>query len=359
MSCTYAADIIDQAGRWLRDERPVVVATIIALQGSSSRPLASRMVCTDREEYSGSVSGGCVETDVCRVAREVISDGTPRVIHYGPVRDPLLEVGLNCEGRIEVLLERVDEQWIREARKESTGVIALQCRMERSDPGSGAVSPASVRRTWYPREMAYGEGLVRDAWEAGAPRSIGTTTGILLAEPVLPPPQLLIFGAGPLADDLARLARVLGYTTVISDPRETRFAPGGTAADQVYVSWPAETLEKLIKPDLIPARTFVVSLEHEPRFEDALWEALLRNMAGGMDRPRYIGAIGKAQRAIERDERARERGLDLSPLQPIRTPVGLDIGGKSPAEIALSILAEIVATIHDRPGGAIGALRPL
>lgn len=356
MSCTYAADIISRASDWLREGRPVVVATIIALEGSSSRPLASRMICTDREEFAGSVSGGCVETDVCRIAQQVAADGAARVIRYGPVGDSLLEVGLNCEGQIDVLLERVDEAWVKEARKETPGVVTVQCRLREREADRPGVHTVGLTRRWYPQEMPDKSGPVREAWASGEPRSARSATEIFLAEPVLPPPQLLIFGAGPVADDLARLARVLGYATLISDPRETRFAPGSSPADRIYVSWPEETLETL---SLIPARTFVVSLEHEPRFEDALWLALLRHMEAGADRPRYIGAIGKAQRAIERDERARESGMDLAPLRPIRTPIGLDTGGKTSGEIALSILAEIVATVHNRPGGAIGAPRPL
>lgn len=368
MDCTYAADIVEQADRWLQEGRPVALATIVSITGSSSRPLGTRMICTDQDEFAGAVSGGCVETDVCRIGREVLAGNQPHLVHYGSVRDPIFEVGLNCEGAIDVLIEPIDHEWTAAARAPFIGVVLLQCRFGHppaagGGTASGGTTPVEVNRTWYPSDMPYGGGLVRDAWQRATPRTTRTTTNLLFAEPVLPPPTLLIFGAGPVADDLARLAGVLGYSTVISDPRAARFTPGQSPAGRTCVTWPDETLRGLRDEGLalLPGRTFVVSLEHEPRFEDALWTALLNDMASTDDprRPAYIGAIGKGQRAIERDQRAREAGVDLSPLAPIRTPVGLDIGGKQSGEVALSILAEIVATIHDRPGGPHGAPRPI
>lgn len=359
MNCTYAADILKQASQWLAEGRPVAAATIIHITGSSSRPLATRMLCTDRDEFSGAISGGCVETDVCRIAQEVFSDGTARVVHYGAVKDPLLEVGLNCEGEIDLLVEPIDERWVKAARRPFTGVVSVQCLLEAQHS-----SRVSVRRTFCPSDKLFVEpsadDLVRDAWNVGTTRSARTATGFLMAEPVLPDPVLLVFGAGPVADALVRLARELEYRTVISDPRESRFPPGKSPADQIFVRWPNETLAELAAGGYLafPRRTFIVSLEHEPRFEDALWRALRERVSDASQRPAYIGAIGKPQRAIERDQRARENGLDFSPLQPIRTPIGLDLGGKTPAEIALSILAQIVATVHERSGGHYDAPKP-
>lgn len=360
MNCTYAADIMEQAAQWLEEGRSAALATIVSTVGSSSRPLGTRMLCTDGDEFAGAVSGGCVETDVCRIAREVLARGIPRIIHYGPVKDSILEVGLNCDGTIDVLVEPLDSSWIEQARKPFLGVVTMQCGLPEKKH-SGYQEETVIKRTWYPREMPYGAGLVRDAWEAGSPRSTRTAAGLLLAEPVMPAPCLIIFGAGPIADDLARMARIMGYTTVISDPRESRFGPGPSPADRISVEWPRETLSALQEhQELIPSRTYIVSLEHEPRFEDALWSALIDEISGDAGRrPVYIGAIGKAQRAIEREERARRTGTDLSPLYPIHTPVGLDIGGKASPEVALSILAQIVATVHGRPGGFPGALRPV
>jgi xanthine dehydrogenase accessory factor len=377
MECSYASDILTEAARWFEQGRPVASATIVHITGSSSRPLGTSMICTDNDEFVGAVSGGCVETDVCRVAADVIRDGKPRVVHYGRVRDPLLDVGLNCDGDIDVLVEAVDEQWLNNAGKPFIGLVNLTVSLPDSTaPGgtsrgtpSGTTVPVTVTRRWTPASPETMHTI------PSAPASSHRGDTIILEEPVLPPPLLLIFGAGPVADDLSRLAGVMGYTTVISDPRESRFGgtpAADTSAHRTFVGWPADTFRSVVSEGfhLIPSRTYIVSLEHEPRFEDALWQALLEMINTTTQehsptppllvrRPAYIGAIGKSQRALERDQRARHRGIDLSPLRPIHTPVGLDIGGKASAEIALSILAQIVATIHGKTGGPIRRSRDI
>jgi xanthine dehydrogenase accessory factor len=152
----------------------------------------------------------------------------------------------------------------------------------------------------------------------------------------------MVFGAVDVAAPLSRFGRILGFETLISDPRgdyarSARFPE----ADVVRVGWPHEILEAY-PPD---ARSAVVSLNHEPRFEDDLFHTLL-----AYPPPAYLGAIGKARRAQERRERAREAGVDLSALGLIHTPIGLDIGGKEPEYIALSIMSEIIAVLHGRSG---------
>jgi len=163
----------------------------------------------------------------------------------------------------------------------------------------------------------------------------------------LPPPLLLIFGAEPIAAPLVRMARIMGFRTVVTDARPA-FATRDNYpdADEVIAAWPEEVVRQIG----VNERTYVVSLNHEPRFEDAM----LRALAG---RPiAYLGAIGKRQRHAERIARAQEAGFDLGQLPPIHTPVGLDIGGKSQEETALSIIAEIIAVKNRRSGGMLAAV---
>lgn len=165
-----------------------------------------------------------------------------------------------------------------------------------------------------------------------------------LFEPVLPPPTLLIFGGDQAAIPLVRFARLLGFRTVVSDARPA-FATREKHpdADLVIAEWPEAVIAQVGADE----RTYVVSLNHEPRFEDALLRALV-------GRPvRYMGAIGKRIRHVEREERLAQAGFDLAQLPDIHTPIGLDIGGKSPEEIALSIIAEIVAVKNGRGGGML------
>jgi len=177
------------------------------------------------------------------------------------------------------------------------------------------------------------------------PRTISYADGrAAFFEPVLPPYTLLIFGGEQTAVTLVRFARILGFRTVVSDARPA-FATREKhpEADMVLAGWPENVIGQVGADE----RTFVVSLNHEPRFEDAL----LRALAG---KPvRYIGAIGKRIRRTERDERLRTSGFDFSSVPDVHTPIGLDIGGKSPEEIALSIIAQIVAVKNERPGGML------
>ncbi|RPJ01701.1 MAG: hypothetical protein EHM39_02925, partial [Chloroflexi bacterium] len=172
---------------------------------------------------------------------------------------------------------------------------------------------------------------------------------IALLEPVLPLPTLLIVGADVVAVPLVRLAKIMGFRTVVTDARPA-FATRDKFpdADRVLAAWPEDVLREI----RVDHRTFVVSLNHEPRFEDALLRALAGRTIG------YLGAIGKPQRVLERQERAAASNLDLEQLPAIHTPIGLDIGGKSPEEIALSIMAEIIAVKNQRPGGMLADFLP-
>ncbi len=163
-------------------------------------------------------------------------------------------------------------------------------------------------------------------------------------EPVLPPPMLIIFGADQMAVPLVRLAKVMGFRTVVSDARPA-FATREKHpdADRVIAAWPKDVIAQMD----VDVHTYIVSLNHEPHFEDALFHALAGHEFG------YLGAIGKRQRQQERLERAAAAGFDLGQLPPIHTPIGLDIGGKTPEEMALSVMAEIIAVKNGRSGGML------
>jgi xanthine dehydrogenase accessory factor len=156
--------------------------------------------------------------------------------------------------------------------------------------------------------------------------------------------MLLIVGGTQLAVPLVRLANMLGFRTVVTDARPAYATrEKHPEADLLLPGWPGDVLPELG----IDERTYVVSLNHEPRFEDALWRALAGHPVA------YIGAIGKPQRKQEREERLAVAGFDLGQFPPIHTPVGLDIGGSSDAERALSVMAEVIAVRHGRSGGML------
>ncbi len=340
-------DLIRQATAWLAAGEKVAMATIVRIRGSSSQPLASRMFITSHERFVGAVSGGCVETDVYEAAQDVLAGDGPLMLHYKHVENPLIEIGLNCEGQIDVLVECLDAALLEQLTAPPTRVNVTLCSPNEPlhpRPVHASVWPDGTASASLPDEV------LRDALaalEGERPQTVSYPGGrVALLEPVLPPSTLLIFGAEQIAVPLVRFAKILGFRTVVSDARPA-FATRDKYpdADEVLALWPQEVIARVG----VDARTFVVSLNHEPRFEDALLHALAgRRIA-------YLGAIGKRQRAVERAERARASGFDLGQLPPIHTPIGLDLGGKSPEEVALSIIAEIVAVRHGRCGSMLSA----
>lgn len=163
---------------------------------------------------------------------------------------------------------------------------------------------------------------------------------LVLREPVGLSNKLLIFGAGDIATVLAAFAARVGFDVTVSDPRSSFADPDRHPdANRVLAAWPREVLAEVG----LDEGSYIVSLNHEPRFEDALFVALMEQ-----PRPAYIGAIGKPERRLEREARQRESGFDLSRLPRIHTPIGLPIGGKSPEEIAVSIVAELIAVRNGR-----------
>lgn len=344
-------DILQQAGQWLDAGELVALATIVRIRGSSSQPLATRMVMTSANRFVGAVSGGCVETDVYEAAQDALADHNPLMLHYKKVDNPLVEIGLNCDGYIDVLVEPLSRALYEHFTGAGEHVNVTLCEPNRP------LDPRPVHAQVWPDGAQTGApsadlppDVVRDALavlRGDKPVTVAYPDGsIALLEPVVPPPTLLIFGATQEAIPLVQMAKVLGFRTVVTDARPAFAAPDKHPdADLVLAKWPQDVIAEVG----VDHRTFVVSLNHEPRFEDAMLHALAgRPLA-------YLGAIGKPERRAERIARAQAAGFDLAQLPAIHTPIGLDIGGKTAEEIALSVLAEIVAVKNGRPGGMMSA----
>ncbi|MFP4331610.1 MAG: XdhC family protein [Alkalispirochaetaceae bacterium] len=330
----YGEGVLRQAARWIAEGEEVVLATITRIDGSSSQPLASRMVISRRERFFGSVSGGCVEKDVALHAGELFLDRRARVLDYGRVEDSFLQVGLNCEGRIRVLLEPLDGALLGMLRRPAGTVLRTTHLL---DPEEG--EDARVAHELLEGEEAERREAVSRVYEDEG------RSWVELIEPRQAPAVLLIFGASPVAYPLSSLASSLGYRVVLTDPRPAYLsAEQFPDADEVIPSWPRELPGILEQRGIrLDSRTAVVSLNHEPRFEDDLLRTLMQ-----LPRVGYIGSMGKRARQEERVARQSEAGYDLSRLPEIHTPIGLDLGGRGPEDIALSILAEIQAWRYRR-----------
>ena len=285
---------------------PLALATVVSTWGSAPRPRGSHMIVHADGRFEGSVSGGCVETDLLAVAAEVIA-GAPAVVKaYGVADDAAWEVGLPCGGTIEVLVQPVSD-------------------------------------TGFPPELFDRIAAARDT---GASLDIGTdlATGrsAIGAEGFVnrydPPRRLLIVGAVQIAQSLAGLARELGISCVVIDPRGRFLTPERFPHVTLDDRWPDEAVTAL-QPD---RATAVVTLSHDAKIDDAALRAALASPTG------YVAALGSRRSHAARLERLAAAGIGLEDLARIEGPAGLDLGAIGPAEIALSIAAAMVRRFHDR-----------
>ncbi len=301
----------DELARLLaQGERPAL-ATVVATRRAAPRPVGSKLVVSEGGELYGSVSGGCVESDVAVQAAEVIAAGEPRLLSYGIADDEAWEIGLPCGGEIDVFVQRLEG-----APPEGEGVLV----------------------TWLDGEQAGRLELQpRGSLEPGVQELDGAT---VFAEVIAEPPRLVVVGATDTAEELCRAVGGLGWRSVVIDPR-ARLATHERipSAGAIVVSWP-DALEA-------DEDTAVVVLTHEERLDVPALTAALASDAF------YVGAIGSRKTQAKRRERLLEAGVSEDALERLSGPAGLDLGADSPAETAVSILGEILAVRAGRDGGRL------
>ncbi|HKD34948.1 MAG TPA: XdhC family protein [Gaiellaceae bacterium] len=297
-------------------EEPAAVATVVATRRSAPRPVGSKLVVYESGRLLGSVSGGCVESDVAAQALEVIAGGEPRLITYGITDDQAWEVGLPCGGEIDVFVQRLEP--------------------ELPVDGNGArLTALEGPRT--------GEQWLADDVE-GPSRVLELDGEKVFAEVFELSPKLVVIGATDTAEELCRAAQALGWRTFVADPR-----PGLVtrerlpSPDEAIVAWPDDDR---VKAEL-DGKTAVVVLTHEERLDVPALTAALESEAF------YVGAIGSRRTQEKRHARLLEAGVSGERYERLSGPAGLDLGADSPAETAVSILAEILAVRAGRAGGRL------
>jgi xanthine dehydrogenase accessory factor len=305
------------------------VATVVATRRSAPRPIGSKLTVTESGEMQGSVSGGCVESDVYDACKRVLDGDAPRLLTYGITDDQAFEVGLPCGGEIDVFVRELDP--------------ALESRLEELGDGRAVVLTdldGGSQRLVLEGEDANADQILR----GGRSRVVELEGRTVFADVFGPPPRLLVFGAIDTADALCRAAKELGWRTIVADARG-RFATRERVrnADDLLVMWPDEALAQ-VRPD---HATAVVVLTHDDKFDIP---ALIGTLATDAF---YVGAIGSRRNQERRRERLVEEGVTEDALDRIHGPAGLDLGAHTPEETALSILAEILAVRAGRAGGAL------
>jgi xanthine dehydrogenase accessory factor len=329
--------VLGQAASWQAEGKDLAIATVIRTWGSSPRPVGSQLVVTREGDFVGSVSGGCVEGSVIRESTEVIASGSAKRLHFGVTDEMAWEVGLACGGEVEVYLEKLDP------RSETLGRLIQETAAKR---GVVLITDLSSGRQWVvPEAGAAGEGppgelraMVPDALRRDSSAVAAIAGEEFFLHVFNPPPRLVLVGGVHIAQFLADMAVSSGFEVLVVDPRASFATPERFPGVELSHRWPGEALAAL-GPD---ARTAIVTLTHDPKLDDPALQAALASPAF------YVGALGSRKTHAARLERLVEGGLAPADTRRIHGPVGLDIGAASPAEIAVSILAEMIGSLRGR-----------
>ena len=324
-------EILQELERWRAAGERIAVATVVATRRSAPRPIGSKLAVSESGELAGSVSGGCVESEVVEAGREVLAGGEPRLLTFGISDDLALSVGLPCGGEIDV--------WVSEPDPELLGRLADVTREERRAVAFTDLDDGTERL------VPDGDDPVADDLIRGGHSKVVELHGRrVFADVFGPPPRLLVYGAVDTADALCAAARGLGWHTIVADARGRFATPERLPhAHEVIVAWPEETLAQ-VQPD---HATAVVVLTHDDKFDIPMLIGTLTTDAY------YIGALGSRRNQERRRGLLLEAGVDESALDRISGPAGLYIGAHTPAETAISMLAEIMAMRAGRDGGRL------
>ena len=359
-------DIAEELNRWVGQGRDFAVATVVAVGGSAPRQPGAALAVDSDGTAIGSVSGGCVEGAVYELCRQALADGEPVVERFGYSDDDAFAVGLTCGGVIDVLVTPVRAQDpvrpVAEAALATAaggGAAALARNVSgpadlvgrallvrpdgRYDGGSrdgGFGAHPGLDRTVAAEARAFLDAGRTGTLEIGAQGSRCGAPLTVLVESSVPAPRMIVFGAIDFASALVRVGKFLNYHVTVCDARPV-FATRARfpEADEIVVDWPHRYLERT----QVDARTVLCVLTHDAKFDVPLLQAALRLPVA------YVGAMGSRRTHLDRNERLREAGVTELELARLRSPIGLDLGARTPEETALSIAAEIVA---DRRGGS-------
>ncbi len=316
----------EQALAWIAAGKGAALASVIETWGSAPRPAGSQLAISADAELAGSVSGGCVEAAVVEEALEAIEDGAPRLLEYGVSDEEAFAVGLACGGTIRILVEPIgvgqgpDLALIKElatqrkARRGVAYVVNIQTWERR------LATPDDDRLDLHPRFISDKSGLDGDHFVA-----IHN-----------PPLRMIVVGAVHIAQPLMQMARLAGYDAVLVDPRAAFLTPDRFPGERLIDEWP----DAALAAEGLDGRTAVVTLSHDPKIDDpAIREALKSDVF-------YLGCLGSRKTHAKRVKRLVGAGFNDAQIARIHAPVGADIAAKTPAEIALSVMAEITERLR-------------
>lgn len=316
---------------WLECDGQVALATVIDTWGSAPVPVGGQMAVAVDGRFQGSVSGGCIEGEIITAAAEVLGDGAPRVLAFGVEDETAWSVGLPCGGKVRVMIERLDG--------ENGGNALLSKAVAASTSRTGLV--ISTR-------LSDGARAVFEHGQPGAPADViprfktgksalqPSAEGDVFVHALVPPARIVIIGATHIAQVVTEIARLADYEVQVIDPR-TAFASAERFKDVMLLpEWPQDALPRIG----LDAYTALVVLAHVAHIDDEALKIALRADC------LYIGALGSARNHAKRTERLIEAGFSAAEIARIKCPIGLDIGAQTPAEIAVSVMAEVISAVR-------------
>ena len=315
-------DIPETALDWHGAGRGVALATVTSTWGSALRPVGAQMVIADDREIAGSVSGGCVEAAVIAESLAAINDGAPRMMEFGVTNDEAFAVGLACGGEIKVMIEPVGAVMPPDLLADLVAARAKRRAV------AYVVNPQAQTR-----KLAalgdYPERFRRD-------KSGFEGNDLVIVHN--PPLKMIVVGAVHIAQPLLAMARLAEFDTLLIDPRAA-FGSGARFPNETIIEeWPDAALTNLT----LDARTAIITLSHEPKIDDLAIAVALGSEVF------YLGCLGSVRTHAKRVERLQQAGFGPNDIARIHGPVGLGIGAKTPAEIAIAIMAQIVKVLRQK-----------
>ncbi len=331
-------DLLPDLEDWLAKGERVALATVLSTWGSAPRLAGSTMAVSESGGLVGSVSGGCVEGAVITAAREDIQSGKPQRLHFSVADDTAWGVGLACGGEIELFVQPVKEEVFKELlprlKADQGLVLSTVVKGNEDDLGSQVLTDETGKII-----IASGHSPNINEQNGKEPKIIEDKTGNeIFANPLPASPTLIMIGGVHIAIALAKLAHALNFRTVIVDPRKAfatteRFGE----ADKLIQAWPQAAFEQMP----LNSSSAVASLSHDPKIDDPALIAALKSPAF------YVGALGSKKNQARRRERLLKAGVKEKDLDRLHAPIGIEIGAETPEEIALAIMAQIVAAYRN------------
>ena len=347
-------EVFNEIEAWRKQGKSVAIATNVKKDGSSLRPLGAKMAMTSTQEIAGSVTGGCIEGVVYEEAQAVMKSGASKLMHFGLVHEDMpWEIGLTCGSSLNVFIESIESEAWREIypalktciEKNELAVVATviagsglgnKIMMWSDGCTLGSLGSAALdeqARAWLKKQMDVQE----SGWTSFSVAAHHVEHVDVFADVFAPVSRMGVIGAVHIAIPLVTLAKTLGYQTIVIDPREAfatreRFPN----VDELSTEWPSEALEKLHPDD----STYIVVISHDEKLDNPALQVALASPA------RYVGVLGTRKNIGKRLAALRELGSTDEQLSRLQAPIGIKLGAVSPEEIALSILAAMVAAKH-------------